>query len=185
MKRNRIIAALIVALIIIVFSRGFKFFHTDKRLDSQNTNYTTDPSGIPDSVLNLQDRQMLDLQIGDAQLQVEVVLSPESRQQGLSGRTEIGSDGMLFIFPELMQTRFWMLDMQFGLDFVWIARGEVVDFTPNVPPPGASVTRSELPTYGPNTPVDWVLEIPAGSIEEYGIELGETVKKCYHNKCYE
>ena len=37
------------------------------------------------------------IKIGKNELNVEIALTPEEIQQGLSGRNEIGSDGMLFV----------------------------------------------------------------------------------------
>ena len=47
--------------------------------------------------------------------------TPEKRFQGLSGREilEEGT-GMLFVFQEERQHTFWMKDMRFPLDMIWI-----------------------------------------------------------------
>ncbi len=73
------------------------------------------------------DRQLIPIQIGEHQLNVEVVSLPEDITLGLGNRNEIGSDGMLFVFPERRLVSFWMHQMRFPLDIVdrWRSRNRV------------------------------------------------------------
>lgn len=113
-------------------------------------------------------------QLGDSQkLQLEVVNTPQSITQGLSGRDEIGADGMLFVFDRAQTPRFWMKEMKFDLDMIWIKEMKVVEITKNVPAPDLSVPLNQLPTYGPNQPVEMVLEVEAGKVGQWGIEVGD------------
>lgn len=121
------------------------------------------------------DRQAITVQIGQKQLTAEAVITSESISQGLSGRSEIGYDGMLFIFAEPKTPSFWMKEMQFPLDFIWIDQGKVIDLTENVPPPEPGQALAELPTYTPRIPVTFVLEVPAGSVQEWGVQMGDLV----------
>lgn len=124
----------------------------------------------------LADRDIVPIQIGDTQLEVEVVSSPASISQGLSGRDEIGSDGMLFVLPTRRNATFWMIDMKFDLDMVWIDRYEVVSVTANVPAPSPGTSSLALPTYSPGQPVEMVLELPAGQAAELGVDRGDRLK---------
>ena len=48
--------------------------------------------------------------------------TPEARQQGLSGRAGLGeSEGMLFVFPKDGEYAFWMKDMRFSIDILWLS----------------------------------------------------------------
>lgn len=117
-----------------------------------------------------QTRTFQTAQLGEQQL--EVVLSETARehQQGLSRQPSIGSDGMLFVFSQPQQPVFWMNEMRFALDFIWIANGRVVDLHENVPYPEPH--DSEIRTVQPSVPVDFVLEVPAGFIQRFGITMG-------------
>ena len=117
------------------------------------------------------------VQIGGASFGVEIADTPETRAQGLSGRPSLDDGyGMLFVFERAYEHRFWMKDMMFPLDFVWISEGcAVVDVTANVPPPEQGTETNDLPTYSPSAPVLYVLEIDAGTIAETGIEVGDAV----------
>ena len=111
--------------------------------------------------------------VGDASFTVELAATPEERSKGLSGRPTLAAGtGMLFIFKQEGSYAFWMKDMRFPLDMVWIdAQCLVVDITRNAPPPGPEQALSDLPTYGPSAPVVYVLEINAGE-SEAGIRPG-------------
>lgn len=105
---------------------------------------------------------------------VEIADTDSLREKGLSGRKNLGPDsGMFFLFPKKGIYSFWMKDMFFPLDFIWISDDIVVDLTQNVPPPLPS--SSSLPTYAPKTSVDTVLEVSAGTIAAVGIQLGDNV----------
>ncbi|MBW7944710.1 prolipoprotein diacylglyceryl transferase [Patescibacteria group bacterium] len=111
------------------------------------------------------------------QVTVEVVTTPESIQRGLSGRTEIGSDGMLFIFPQISQQVFWMKEMNFDLDMIWIADGKVVGITPNVPKPASpDLGPSQLQRYASPTGVNMVLEVPAGTAKQWQLQVGDALE---------
>ena len=113
--------------------------------------------------------------IGDLKLTVKVVNSPESTRLGLSGREEIGNDGMLFLFPEKSIRNFWMKEMKFDLDIVWINGNEIVGISSNVkkPEPNAEINDLKLVSIGQNT--DKVLELNAGDVEKYRIQVGNVV----------
>ena len=111
--------------------------------------------------------------VGDASFTVELAATPEERFQGLSGRPNLAAGtGMLFVFEQEGSRSFWMKDMRFPLDMVWIdAQCLVVDITRNAPPPEPGQALSDLPTFGPSAPVVYVLEINAGESEP-GIRPG-------------
>lgn len=113
--------------------------------------------------------------IGKTSLRVEVVQSPSALERGLGGRNSIGSDGMLFVLPQKSIPTFWMKDMKFSLDFIWIDSDKVVDITEGVLAPRASELESVLPRYSPKFLTTHVLEIPAGSVKKYGIQIGDAV----------
>ena len=113
--------------------------------------------------------------VGSAALTVELALTPAQRVQGLSGRPELArGTGMLFVYTQEGRHSFWMIDMNFPLDLVWIsAQCTVIEITSNVPPPAPGQTSAELPRYVPETPVQYVLEVNAGDMESAGIQVGD------------
>ncbi len=109
-------------------------------------------------------------------LTVEVVNTPQSTTQGLSGRTEIGADGMFFIFPQKQVRYFWMKDMQFDIDIVWIADNKVVGITSAVPKPANQIQDNRLETYPSQQEINMVLELKANDASKYGISPGDVVQ---------
>ena len=83
---------------------------------------------------------------------------------------------MLFPYQQQSRYNFWMKDMHFPLDIVWIgADCRVVDVTLNALPPAPGQTLEELPLYSPKLPAQYVLEINAGEAQAKGIEAGSPV----------
>lgn len=115
------------------------------------------------------------LTIKGTTLVVEIADDALERSQGLSGRASLQQNsGMLFLFEAPFVASFWMKDMNFALDFIWIRDNTIVDITENVPAP----KDDNLPSYQPNQPVDAVLEVNAGWVVEHGGKnalLGERV----------
>src|SRR5258708_629882 len=68
------------------------------------------------------------LQIGSQTLLVEIVKTPEQMQQGLSGRPSMMNNrGMLFDFGSKQTApTFWMKNMNFNLDFIWISKNKII-----------------------------------------------------------
>jgi len=108
--------------------------------------------------------------IGSATWPVELAITPMERGQGLSGREVLPEGtGMLFIFEEDQHLSFWMPDMNFPLDMVWIDSScQVVDATLNAPAPEPGQSRDDLPRFSPRSPARFVLEINAGEFWELG-----------------
>lgn len=105
---------------------------------------------------------------------VEVVDNPETRQQGLSGRESIGDDeGMLFVFDDVSEHCFWMKDMNFSLDMIWLNEDkEIINIHRDVSP--ESYLTEER--YCAEEPAKYGLEINSGRAIDLGIEQGEQLR---------
>ncbi len=105
----------------------------------------------------------------------EVSDTDEKRAIGLSGRKYLKSDyGMLFIMPDSGLHKFWMKDMNFPLDFVWINKNKIVDLTENIPNP--SIGSLNISIVSPKYPSDKVLELNSGTIKLFNIKIGDSIK---------
>lgn len=105
--------------------------------------------------------------IGGHWYALEVADSPVKRQQGLSGKENLCFHcGMLFEFPKAETPLFWMKDMRFSIDVLWLADDTVVAKHENLPFPS-------LQTFGPGEPVTKVIELPAGSAKD--IQIGAKI----------
>lgn len=108
-------------------------------------------------------------QLGSAVFQVEVAQTQEERSRGLSGRAGMkDNQGMLFVFDQAAFQNFWMKDMKFPIDIIWMDGGfQVVDITRNLSPQTYPKTFTSL------SPAKYVLEINAGLSEKNNILLGD------------
>ena len=83
--------------------------------------------------------------------------------------------GMLFVYDSPKTPDFWMKNMHFPLDILWIgADCRLVDFSRNVPPPAPGTKSSDLERYRPSADIQYVLEVNAGAAA--GIRVGNTVE---------
>ena len=117
------------------------------------------------------------VKVGSAEFRVELAITPEQQIQGLSLRPSLATGaGMLFIYRQQSRYSFWMKDMQFPLDIVWIGPGcKVVDVTLNAKPE-PDLEPHQLARYLPEVPAQYVLEINAGEAGASGIEAGILVE---------
>lgn len=129
-------------------------------------------SATPTPTPALEQKEIL---VGETAITVEVAKTDEERRQGLSGREPLRENtGMLFDFDENSRPSFWMKDMNFAIDIIWIDDGEVVAIKKEVQPE-PDTPEEELTLYPAPQPIDYVLEVNAGYSEENNIEVGDSV----------
>ncbi len=142
MKRHQIV-------IIICFIIGVFFVTIDETLRSKEPKY-------------------IQAKLNDVQLRLETAENSAEWYQGLSNRTKLCQNcGMIFIFPETAKRTFVMRSMNFSLDIVWVNNYEVIGFEKSLTPENEPYTQ-----YKSSSPVNMVIELPAGFIEKNKIELG-------------
>ena len=79
-----------------------------------------------------------------------------------------------FILPG--PTQFWMKDMQFPLDIIWIGNtGKIVDITKDAKPPAPDTPMWLLPLYSSRLPAKYALEINAGEADSFQLSIGDNV----------
>ena len=116
------------------------------------------------------------LSIDSATFTVEIASTALEQTRGLSFRPSLDTNsGMLFIFGGGSVQSFWMKDMNFPLDMVWISGNTVVGFAQNVPAPASGTQLWELPVYVSPGNTDKVLEVSAGTVAKYNISVGDAV----------
>ena len=115
------------------------------------------------------------LEIGSAVVKVEYARTVEEQARGLSNRESVPyGTGMLFIFEEDGIRTFWMKDTLVPLDIAWIdSTGEVVGITESLTPESYFEDPPRL--YPSPSPVQYVLEVPAGYFEDAGVAVGDRV----------
>ena len=83
----------------------------------------------------------------------EIAEAPAELQKGLSGRDSLAEDkAMLFIFKDKGLHAFWMKDMKFPIDIIYINDNKIVSIVENAPPPEEGQKPEDLKVY---TPKKW------------------------------
>ena len=155
--RGLILSALLFSAITAVFFVAFNFFTDQKQT-----------AGVIVSE-NLFQRTV---ELRGQTIHVSIANTPQAHEAGLGGRTGLAPDeGMLFIFREEGKHVFWMKDMSFPIDIVWIASdGRVVYLAQNVSPDTYPMS------FVSTAPARYVLELPAGFSSEYAVIIGDIVR---------
>jgi uncharacterized membrane protein (UPF0127 family) len=105
-------------------------------------------------------------------IEAEATVTPAEQRRGLGGRPCIGADqGMLWTYSIPTHPSFWMKDMRFPIDIVWLdSAGRVVWIERNISPstyPHLFANRGAAALY--------VLELRAGRAKSLGLKAGTPV----------
>ena len=94
---------------------------------------------------------------------------------GLSERSSLAQDqGMLFVFENPGYHNFWMKNMKFPIDIIFIKDDKIVNIVENATPPISENTNP--PILKPDGPINKVLEINAGLSGKYNIKKGAKIE---------
>ncbi len=119
--------------------------------------------------------QTIEVNVSGLDFEMLVANTSFKQSRGLSGRAleDLDVDGMIFLFDTPEKRTFWMNDMEFDLDVVWVKEGKVVKIHEGVDAP----EEGEDPEMMDSSPfdVDMVLEFPAGVVDDRGIMSGYLV----------
>lgn len=112
------------------------------------------------------------LVIGGKTFFIKIADTDEERALGLSGTKNISNrEGLLFVFPTDDVYGFWMKDMNFPIDIVWIDKNmKIVHIEKNLSP------ESYPKVFTPDAESRYVLEISAGQAEQLKLKIGDIVK---------
>jgi uncharacterized membrane protein (UPF0127 family) len=108
--------------------------------------------------------------LGDGTFGARIAKTESDREQGLSGVASLTSNkALLMVFPYSAQWQIWMKDMKIPLDIVWLNQDKKVIY----------IVKDALPKdstnviFTPTADAEYVIELPAGSVKNHSISLGE------------
>jgi hypothetical protein len=108
-------------------------------------------------------------------LNVDLAITPEAQAEGLSSRGTLDkNEGMLFVFPQPGRYPFWMKDMNFPLDIIWIGEDlKVVYIQKNALP------ESYPESFTPEKNAKYVLEVSEAFADKNNLKEGDSVLFTY------
>ena len=113
--------------------------------------------------------------LGNTRYILEVADTDFLRERGLSYRTSLAPQtGMLFVFDTPRVSRFWMKDMNFPIDIIWLSEDLKVVYI-------KKDARPEFfpETYEPKENAKYVLEVVSGFSGKNNLKEGDKVKFTY------
>ena len=113
------------------------------------------------------------------EIPVEVADTLKKRSLGLGKRTSLKKGwGMLFVFEKRKPHRFWMKDMQFPLDIIWLDNHRIVHIIHNAKPTNSRDVPEVMTS---PVPVNFVLEIAAGRAAKLRLKTGQRMNLKFLN----
>lgn len=109
-----------------------------------------------------------ELTAGGHKISLQIANTDAAREKGLGGRQTLPADkGMIFVFSQAGKQCFWMKDMRFPLDMVFVSHAKQVvriqpDVSPKTYPKSFCAERTQ-----------YVIELNAGNAKALGIHTGQ------------
>ncbi|MBA3976858.1 MAG: DUF192 domain-containing protein [Nitrosopumilus sp.] len=110
-------------------------------------------------------------------LDINVILAetPDQKTKGLSVKNSLKeNEGMLFIFDSPRKNSFWMKDMKFPIDIIWINSDyRIIHIEKNLPPCTSFLICK---SYSPDENSQYVLEVNSNYTTKNNITVGDKVE---------
>ena len=118
--------------------------------------------------------RQVNVTVNEVGLVADIAETGEQRSKGLAIKDSLNeTEGMLFVFSEPRQYVFWMKDMKFPIDIIWLDSNKTVVHVEHSLDPCGPVSCQ---TYRPGADSFYVLETVAGFADKYGVIEGTKVK---------
>lgn len=112
------------------------------------------------------------IKINNMDITVEIADTPRLKRQGLMFRTHLREkNGMIFLFDKPQKTNFWMKNVNFPLDLVFIYKNKIVKIYNKLP----TCKNKPCPIYPSGVLTDYALELNGGFCQKYGIQVGQKI----------
>jgi uncharacterized membrane protein (UPF0127 family) len=110
--------------------------------------------------------------VAGQKIKVDLAINQEEKNQGLSGCLSLDEGtGMLFIFEQPAKYAFWMKDMNFSIDIIWIAENFEITYIKKDAKP-----ESFPESFTPIRDAKYILEVPAGFSDKYNLKEFDKVE---------
>ena len=156
-----------VIVILVLLFMGILL--TFNQLRDRELDRSTDTNASLSGQLDQLPRQTAS--INYTELNLYVTTNSTQVTKGLSDTTELpAGTGMLFYLPHQNQLNFWMRDMNYPIDMLWLdSNRHVVHIEPRVSPD--TYPRNFSNPIG--KPAEYVLELNSGDADQFDISIGD------------
>jgi uncharacterized membrane protein (UPF0127 family) len=109
------------------------------------------------------------------QIRAEVMIKNDEMARGMMYRDSLPKGrGMLFIHTKSAPYRYWMHDVKFPLDIIFMDEArKIVEISADTPP--CTSDPKECPVYGGHHDEQFVLELGAGEARRLGLQTGQSL----------
>lgn len=117
-------------------------------------------------------KQYVKLITQNGPIYLDVARDQKTREKGLSGKDFISfNHGMIFEFEASGQYCFWMKDMNFPIDIIWLnSDKEIIKISNNIKP------ESFPEQFCPESPAQYVIELQSGEAANNNLVVGQKLK---------
>lgn len=150
----------VIIIILLIFGGGFT-----------STSFLTP---LRESTSQAKQSGLVRVLVKDLNIDAEVASPGDSKRKGLSGRDSLEiSKGMLFVFDKSANYTFWMKDMKFPIDIIWIDENKKVVHIAENASPEPDKKDAELTKYTSSSVAKYILEINAGLSKLHNLQVGD------------
>ena len=167
--------AIILALASLLLLIAFQDVFATEAATQANHAHTNLVKALQDGLKNGSEYLRAKVSIEGFELSAEIPVTGELMSKGLSVKDQLReNESMLFVFEEPLRHTFWMKDMKFPIDIIWLdSNGKIVHIEEKLMPCPLVLV---CPSYAPNADSLYVLETIAGFAQRHNISLGTTIK---------
>ena len=167
--------AIMSALASLLLLIAFQYVFATEGATQANHAHTNLVKALQDGLQNGSEYLRAKVSIEGYELSAEIPVTGELMSKGLSVKNQLReNESMLFVFEEPLRHTFWMKDMKFPIDIMWLdSNGKIVHIEENLMPCPLVLI---CPSYAPNADSQYVLETIAGFAQRHNISLGTTIK---------
>ncbi len=112
------------------------------------------------------------IKINNTEITVEIADTPKLKRKGLMFRKYLPEkNGMIFLFDKPQKTNFWMKNVNFPLDLIFIYKNKIIKIYKKLPP----CKSKHCPIYPSKVLTECVIELNGGFCQKYGIQVGQKI----------
>src|SRR5919109_2158970 len=171
-KVHAVIICSICMLLLVIYN----FMLIASAAQSDNNNNNTNPILKAIQKASSTDSRYLKAKVTvkGFELDADVPITSELMAKGLAVKNQLKeNEAMLFVFEDSAKHSFWMKDMKFPIDIIWLdSNGKVVHIEQNLQP---CVLVFICTSYSPDIDSQYVLETVAGFTQRHNVSVGTNI----------